>query len=94
MKKKKKRTNKALENINKNKTKNKFKPKRKWKNRIKKNNIIYSPKKIKRKESKDNSVLKPETNSLSPSIKSKGILELSANIHRNNNIIRNKKWSI
>ena len=55
---------------------------------------MYSPKKIKRNESKDNSVLKPETSSLSPSIKSKGILELSANIHKNKRIIRNKKWNI
>ena len=92
MKKKKKRTNKALENINKNKTKNKLKLNKKLKNNIKKNNIIYSPKKIRRKDNKDNSVLKPETNSLSPSIKSKGILELSANIHKNNNTIRKKKW--
>jgi len=68
--------------------------KRKWKNKIKKNNIIYSPKKIRRKESKDNSVLKPETNSLSPSIRSKGILELSANIHKNKRIIKNKKCNI
>ena len=91
MKKKKKRTNKALENINKNKTKNKLKLNKKLKNSIKKNNIIYSPKKIRRKDNKDNSVLKPETNSLSPSIKSKGILELSANIHKNNKTIRKKK---
>ena len=91
MKKKKKRTNKALENINKNKTKNKLKLNKKLKNSIKKNNIIYSPKKIRRKDNKDNSVLKPETNSLSPSIKSKGILELSANIHKNSKTIRKKK---
>jgi hypothetical protein len=63
----------------------------KLKNKIKKNNIIYSPKKIKRKDKRDNSVLKPETNSLSPSIKSKGILELSANIHKNNKTIKKKK---
>jgi len=41
------------------------------------NNKIYSPKKTNKNKLKDNSVLKPETSSDSPSIKSKGTLEES-----------------
>ena len=44
---------------------------------IKKKNIIYSAKKTIKNHRKANSVLKPETNSLSPSIRSKGTLEES-----------------
>lgn len=44
---------------------------------MKKKNIIYSAKNTIRNHKKANSVLKPETNSLSPSIKSKGTLEAS-----------------
>ena len=39
---------------------------------IKENNKTYSPKKTNKNKDKANSVLKPETNSDSPSIKSKG----------------------
>lgn len=67
---------------------------KKLKNRIKNNNIIYSPKNISKNDNKDNSVLKPETSSLSPSIKSKGTRELSANIQRNKIIIINKNSNI
>ena len=49
---------------------------------MKKIKITYSPKKIRRKDNKDSSVLKPETNSLSPSIKSKGTREASQSIHK------------
>lgn len=38
---------------------------------------MYSPKKTNKNKLRDNSVLKPETNSDSPSIKSKGTLEES-----------------
>ena len=92
--KKKKRTSKALENINKNNTKNKFMLNKKLKNKIKNNNIIYSPKKINRNDNKDSSVLKPETSSLSPSIKSKGTRELSANMQRNKIIMMNRNSNI
>jgi hypothetical protein len=44
---------------------------------IKKNNIMYSQKNNRRKEIKPISVLKPQTSSLSPSIKSKGVLDQS-----------------
>ena len=54
---------------------------------------MYSPKKIKRKLNKDNSVLKPDTNSDSPSIRSKGTLELSASIHINKIVKTIKKWN-
>lgn len=67
---------------------------KKLKNRMKNNNIIYSPKKISKNDNKDNSVLKPETSSLSPSIKSKGTRELSANMQRNKIIIINKNSNI
>lgn len=67
---------------------------KKLKNKIKNNNIMYSPKKINKNDNKDNSVLKPETSSLSPSIKSKGTRELSANIQRNKIIIINKNSNI
>ena len=63
----------------------------KLKNKIKKNNSIYSPKNINRKDNNDNSVLNPDTSSLSPSIKSKGTRELSANIHINKINIMKKK---
>ena len=49
-------------------------------NTIKRKKITYSPKKTVKKFKKANSVLKPETNSLSPSKRSKGTLELS---HKN-----------
>ena len=54
----------------------------------------YSPKKIKTKFIDPNSTLKPETNSDSPSIKSKGTLEVSHNTKikkKKNNKIKNKK---
>ena len=44
---------------------------------IKKKNIIYSAKNTIKNQRKASSVLKPETNSLSPSIRSKGTLEAS-----------------
>lgn len=44
---------------------------------IKKKNMIYSAKKTIKNHKKANSVLKPETSSLSPSIKSKGTLQAS-----------------
>lgn len=44
---------------------------------MKKKKIIYSAKKTIKKDRKASSVLKPDTNSLSPSIKSKGTLDES-----------------
>jgi len=55
---------------------------KKLKKIIKKINITYSPKKIRRKDNRESSVLKPETSSLSPSIRSKGTREASQSIHK------------
>ena len=61
---------------------------------MKKSKIMYSPKKINKNDNNDNSVLKPETSSLSPSIKSKGTRELSASIQRNKKTIIKKNSNI
>ena len=50
---------------------------------IRRKKITYSPKKTVKKFKKANSVLNPETNSLSPSKRSKGTLELSHKNTRN-----------
>lgn len=77
MKVKKNLTNKALVNKNKNRVMNKGILNKKEVNTMKKKNMIYSAKNTNKNHKKANSVLKPDTSSLSPSMRSKGTLEAS-----------------
>ncbi len=64
-------------------------------NTMKKKNIIYSAKNTIRNHKNASSVLKPETNSLSPSIRSKGTLQASQrNVMYNIKHIGNRKMFI
>ena len=64
--------------------KKKFKLVRVKNKHIKKNSIMYSQKKRSKNHIKPISVLKPQTNSLSPSIKSKGVLDQSERQQKKN----------
>ena len=80
MLKKKNLTKSALENKKNIIKKIKLKLKKEFRKIKKIPKIKYSPKKIKTKFIDPNSTLNPETNSDSPSIKSKGTLEVSHKI--------------